>query len=1484
MEDPFRLHTQAVWILLSGISLLLALLMMIFLTVNCLWCFRKQAARGHSDDTEHLLYVQDTSIVEDGNYTTVSQDHSSTTMNQLHNQLKIDHLQELLNKLHPARHKWNNIGVQLGMVNDLDAIKQENHNDSDACLREMLKIWLRGKATRQTLITALKSRNVNYPDIAANLASHGEDLETNVTEPMNMDAMRRISAQPGKPQSQRVQTKITPDKPEATLSVLTQYKDFQIQSEDETQNIQSVEGFECPYCGICSLKKYLKRECPKCHSAFPFLDTHKLTKDEMLIMHTKLMKEANDVIDKFNCLFYQMTKLILTYDEMPNGKLREIANFVNHRLSIFSPSSHVDANAIIHCLKEASSVFNYHNVQRIMIEFGTDEDKESLIAYESSFKKFCDRSVFEVPVTVFGSPPDDGEMLVFKVTDPLINKSQINFQLPHERHDHDKESPLNHPVVTISASTLQMSLNDALEVQMKVAEVLGIDNLGNLVFVGASKGCIELKFSISSVVLNKVKEQHSIKTLTELPGFAELEAANIHILCGPPGKPYAINVTSNSIRIQWSKPEYQGFHPIQYYSVLYQPFRGPPIKWRTVHSKASVEILEIGGLPQNESPFIFRVQAVNEIGTGVLSEISDPIDLMQPILTEVFGDIPSKPGKPQALSITHDSVQLEWAKPEKGVKSITSYTILYRSQFNDPPNQWMENRTASAENTITVLHLFENTTYLFQVLPECGVGIGLESDVSDPITTKMNIPSKPGKPRAKNISFDCIELEWSKPDQGAHNINSYHVFHRSLNDSPDQWIEQKTEGSNESVTVSNLVERTIYSFKVQPECADGVGLMSDVSEPITTKMIIPSEPGKPKASKVSHNSVELEWTKPEQGAHNVTSYSVLYRLISDPADTANCHPPDQWAEQTCTMESSTVCNLNAETTYIFKVRVHCEIGVSEESETSNPIKTKPSLALKLKRESQCIIKQREGLDVYKLPLTALMPKDHKHAIAKYCIGDPQDLSIEYPERVLMIVGATGSGKSTLIDGIANYIMGVKLEDNFRYKLIVEEINQGQACNQTQAIIVYSFPAFDESPLPYKLTVVDTPGFGDTRGLERDEQITAQIKHFFSLSSSEGIDHVDGIGFVIHGQSLTPKYIVDTILSVFSKDIASNIFMITTFAHVAYPPAMVSIKTHIRCANPPIPINIDELQLFKFNNSFLFTRSSLHDGFDNTYWEMGYKSFHDLFSHLGQAIPQTLKLTKSVLDEQKTLQTLVQSVLRHTCKGANSLKELLGAIEAWKDNDAKLRANENFTYEVKVPDKQLEEGVYVVNCRRCIRTCLPSWTTSHGDVQFCPVMDSSGFCTVCPGQCHYIDHVKKNKIKFVYEEIETRTDHELEEKYRNAKQDKADVERLILEIQQKVTNTYERVCICFNQVQYCLERLEKRALRPNPLTDLDYLDILVDGEKQEKSLGWEKRIIYYEKARKSAEIIHFAKNGKLPQHMNLEAIMNDLLKDIPREIH
>ena len=321
-------------------------------------------------------------------------------------------------------------------------------------------------------------------------------------------------------------------------------------------------------------------------------------------------------------------------------------------------------------------------------------------------------------------------------------------------------------------------------------------------------------------------------------------------------------------------------------------------------------------------------------------------------------------------------------------------------------------------------------------------------------------------------------------------------------------------------------------------------------------------------------------------------------------------------------------------------------------------------------------------------------------------------------------------------------------------------------------------------------VIDTPGFLNTRGLERDEEIITQIKHFFSLSSSEGNDHVDGIGFVIQSSlarlSPTQKYTVDVILSVFGRDMASNIFLIPTFADSSYPPVIDTIKTHIKCANSPVPLDTDELRFFKFNNSCLFKSQQYMNIFDKMFWELGYNNFHNLFNYLGQAVPQTLKLTKDVLDECSKLQLLIQSVREHKYKGTNSLEEMHSQIVILKECDANMRTWQHFTYEKPVGRQKREllpEHTVTVKCLVCDYTCVPYWHTGGSykeeDKQYCSAMDSSGFCTVCPSRCMWKSHVSNNYRFVFYMETERRIVPELEEKYMQAKKDRADMEKLII---------------------------------------------------------------------------------------------------------
>ncbi|CAG0901597.1 unnamed protein product [Darwinula stevensoni] len=216
-------------------------------------------------------------------------------------------------------------------------------------------------------------------------------------------------------------------------------------------------------------------------------------------------------------------------------------------------------------------------------------------------------------------------------------------------------------------------------------------------------------------------------------------------------------------------------------------------------------------------------------------------------------------------------------------------------------------------------------------------------------------------------------------------------------------------------------------------------------------------------------------------------------------------------------------------------------------------------------------------------------------------------------KVLMLVGATGAGKSTLINGMVNYAFGVQWEDKFRLKLIVDEENESQAYSQTKWVSAYVLHKQQGMAFPYTLTLVDTPGFGDTEGIKRDDELKIQIKEFFSNGGYFGVDQLDGVGFVVPSSQarLTP-----------AQD---------------QEPRVLSA---IREGNMPIK------QLFKFNNSALFPephKDDINPEFEKLSWKMGMKNFSNFFKVLKNTQPASLTLSKEVLQERGRLEGMLQNI-------------------------------------------------------------------------------------------------------------------------------------------------------------------------------------------------------------------------------------------------
>ena len=445
---------------------------------------------------------------------------------------------------------------------------------------------------------------------------------------------------------------------------------------------------------------------------------------------------------------------------------------------------------------------------------------------------------------------------------------------------------------------------------------------------------------------------------------------------------------------------------------------------------------------------------------------------------------------------------------------------------------------------------------------------------------------------------------------------------------------------------------------------------------------------------------------------------------------------------------------------------------------------------------------------------------------------PQDEdNLQSTERIALLIGATGAGKSTLVNGLANYLMGVKWEDNFRYKLIYDVGRQTQS--QTSLITTYTFLRAAGSSVDYNLTVIDTPGLGDTRGLERDQEIIMEIKSLLSMSRFQ---QLHAIGFVAQAPLVrltsAQMYVFDSLFALFGKDVEANILVMATFADWNVPPLLSAMKdAHIRCGDA-----------LKFNNCGLYLPNRSNNDADldedesialhQLYWKMGAKAFDVLCNKLKGLPAKSMKLTCEVLKEQFVLENAFRVMLQLITVGIGSIQKLTLEKDVLTNC-----TQEDLTYETiefKRKKVKMESGS-AINCRECEVTC------------FSGRLDIEGSCYICPKHCA---HEKHDICSFCYEFELVK----VSKKISDLKKDKS-IEAIELSLQQ----LNKTVVTLLARAQQSQKTLDQIALRPIPHSEVQYIDRLIESEKLHAKPGFEHNVKYYEEFKKQARSL-LTENG------------------------
>lgn len=614
----------------------------------------------------------------------------------------------------------------------------------------------------------------------------------------------------------------------------------------------------------------------------------------------------------------------------------------------------------------------------------------------------------------------------------------------------------------------------------------------------------------------------------------------------------------------------------------------------------------------------------------------------------------------------------------------------------------------------------------------------------------------------------------------------------------------------------------------------------------------PTSPGQPQVISNAENEITISWTLPTLGAKNILFYKILYLPVGA-TDSSWSHVETENLET-----QFTVKQLASETEYLFKVEAVSEPGKSQAGPESLPIKTKspPPLALSILDQCQKIASKNGQPSWYQLPRPGIDIDTRLH-LKTVNIGQVHPEPQAKIHKVVLMVGATGAGKSTLVNGMVNYLYGVKKDDPFRLQLIPKESNESQAHSQTSNVTQYILHWQPGSRVPYTMVFIDTPGFADTRGIMQDNYLIQQLRLFFN----KAIDHIDAVGFVVQSSlprlTETQKYIFDGILSLFGKDIEKNIFLMLTFTDGSLPPVLSAVHE----------FGIQYVDYFKFNNS-VFTMGSDKEKqveltenaikINGMFWDMAYTAYQDFFNKLRMTKAKSLMMTREVLEGRQRLEESIDVLSLRINDGVNQLVIMREELPFIIEYEAEKNANKDYIKTIDVPKTrrvEFDDGHFVTNCAKCSQTCHNDCKyAKDSDKMRCNAMGADGNCTVCKNRCYWNVHFHKNYYYEEYIAQEDITIADMKRKYLEANSKLSLKDNLLLGISKEYDKVQKDVLEAVEMIRKCLERLSIIAMRPDPLSTVEYIDMLIKATKRDKQPGWQQRLDQLDNAYQRAKLI------------------------------
>ena len=341
--------------------------------------------------------------------------------------------------------------------------------------------------------------------------------------------------------------------------------------------------------------------------------------------------------------------------------------------------------------------------------------------------------------------------------------------------------------------------------------------------------------------------------------------------------------------------------------------------------------------------------------------------------------------------------------------------------------------------------------------------------------------------------------------------------------------------------------------------------------------------------------------------------------------------------------------------------------------------------------------------------------------------------------IVLFCGKTGDGKTTAINAFFNIIKGIEIDDPYRFVLITEpEKKQGQAESQTDGVHIYYVKDYENKPV----IIIDSQGYGDTRGKEYDDSLIESFKYIFS----NVIDHINTALFIVKANTnrldVSTRYIFSSVTSLFSEDITENFLILATFCDKGTKTKGPAFVTSIQTDADFLKINkrmnnkwwfaIDSMSIFdqQIDNLTTYSFESAIELYEKQIKILRPKNIRKCAEVLNNRIELRIKMgklqdhfenlvieqgkleekEKSLIETKKNLDAIVENInnLNDVIKKCDDPKVLMQKLDVFdnqfKNDLSKLDSNDN-----KIEKKYIKQLTYFedskcTHCDICQKNC------------------------------------------------------------------------------------------------------------------------------------------------------------------------------------